>query len=322
MRPTDLHAVLEEMFRESLRAGAGVSQKLPGGLHVKVGVRGERRMVILWRGGDRVPGATECEIVGQDAGFYAPKYRSWKVQESDSAVLIQEGYQGELCTHAWGMNVHFDEKNAYGNAAVCQSCGGSWRRQVPRRGKAAEVYLYNGQKIRHSVLQRWVERGPVPGVGALRDPDAEAVREFGAVLRQAGPTSLPAEEPDAAPLAPEQAKREQEARDAAEKAHLIGLLTCVMLHHAAVNPWFRQGHVIAARRKFLKDAALEDLREECRGRLFAWAFPAARPYVFLVVHWASYGARWRHAHRALPVKATAARKARKPRTPRKAVAAA
>ncbi len=305
--------VLAEMFTVSGQQGAQVHRRLFSGLHVKVGVRGERRMIIVWRDGDRLPSAKECEIVGEDAGFYDPKYRAWRCKESDSAFLIQEGYAGSICEHEWGFVYHMNARPQFAQGQVCRRCGVRVAVHSSRRANGKTRYAYDKWELREHVWERWLKRGPVPG-SLVTLPHHD----------DPGDTSPP---PVAAePLTPQQeaaqAERGQEAQDAAEKAHLIGLLTCVMLHHAAVNPWFRQGHVIAARRKFLKDSALEDLREECRGRLFAWAFPAARPYVFLVVHWASYGARWRHAHRALPVKATASRKARKPRTPRKAVAAA
>lgn len=88
-----LPRLLEEMFTASAERKAAVHRKLMSGLHVKVALRGEKRQVILWRDGGRLPSRKECEVIARDAGFQNPKYRLWKCQESDEAFLLTEGPQ-------------------------------------------------------------------------------------------------------------------------------------------------------------------------------------------------------------------------------------
>lgn len=71
-----LAPLLDEMFGQSRASGNPVTRQLLGGLNVKVRERAGKRMVIVWRVGNALPGATECEIVGQDAGLIAPKFRT------------------------------------------------------------------------------------------------------------------------------------------------------------------------------------------------------------------------------------------------------
>ncbi|MDO4246854.1 MAG: hypothetical protein Q4C89_12590 [Deinococcus sp.] len=88
-----LPRLLEEMFTASAERRAAVHRKLMSGLHVKVALRGEKRQVILWRDGERLPSRKECEVIARDAGFQNPKYQTWKCKEADEAFLLTEGPQ-------------------------------------------------------------------------------------------------------------------------------------------------------------------------------------------------------------------------------------
>lgn len=93
-----LSDLLEEMFETARQSGAGVHRRLTSGLHVKVGLRGQRKMIIVWREGDKLPSRKECEIVARDGGIIAPKYRTWRCTESDDAFLIMEGHKAATTT--------------------------------------------------------------------------------------------------------------------------------------------------------------------------------------------------------------------------------
>lgn len=302
MLPTSpaLSEVLATMFAASAEQGAGVHQRLSSGLHVKVGVQGARRMMIVWRDGDRLPGGKECEILGEDAGFYAPKYRSWTCKESDSAFLITDSFRGEVCRHTWGLSVHFDGAKEFGYASSCQTCGATWMHTSSRRGKK-ESWHYNGQTVRETVFHRRLVEGPVPAVAQPQPAPPAPVR----------PAPLPQTREQRA----EALKARQEAQERALAQHLRGLLTCVAFRSACRSPWFARHQALEARRSFLKGATLAQLREECGGRWFASHFPRAVPYVLLAC-------RWQQQARALPLKATPERKVKAPRKRRtKAVAA-
>ena len=135
MSGESLVGLLDQMFAASVQHQGQVHRKLASGLHVKVGVRGDKRMIILWRDGDRLPSAKECEIVGEDAGFFDPKYRTWQCKESESAFLVTEGYQGEPCEHAWGFRVVVDSNKVTGHYQTCLKCGIKAQVLTPRRGK-------------------------------------------------------------------------------------------------------------------------------------------------------------------------------------------
>lgn len=97
-----------------------------------------------------------------------------------------------------------------------------------------------------------------------------------------------------------------------ERGRLIGLLTCVSLRFALINPgWFARAVVIGARRAAIQNAKTEDLWAEVKSHWGRLNIRLALPYVLLVC-------RWQHMTRALPAQATAA-KVRRPR--KKAVAA-
>lgn len=85
-----LSALLAEMFAVSAERRGAVHRRLKSGLHLKVAVRGQKRLVILWREAGRLPSRKECEIVARDAGFTHPSYRMWRCQESDEAFLLTE----------------------------------------------------------------------------------------------------------------------------------------------------------------------------------------------------------------------------------------
>lgn len=161
IEPGSLTPLLEALFERSAQEGAGVHTQLRSGLHLKVAQRGERRQVIVWRDGDRLPSGKECEIVGDDAGMIHPAFRSWQCKESPQAFLITDAFKGQLCTHAWGMTVHFDEDRVTGHTSTCTACGARWRTSTPKRGKKLSAF-YNGKPIRAGVLERFLLRGPVP----------------------------------------------------------------------------------------------------------------------------------------------------------------
>lgn len=298
MSGESLVGLLDQMFAVSVQHGAQVHRKLMSGLHVKVAVRGDRRMIIVWRGGGKLPSGKECEVVGEDAGFYDPKYRLWKCKESDEAFLITEGYRGPLCDHEWGFKVAVDSDKAVGHYTTCLKCGVKLQVLTPRRGKKPK-YGYGKWELREHVFERWSVRGPA-GDDLAEQPHHQ----------DEASTAPPVVEPLLPPpLTEEAAKR---LRDEAEKAKLVGLLTCIAFRSACVDPWFRRHEVIRNRLNYLKNSKLDELREECRGRWFRSHFWHSVPYVLLLC-------RWPLMTRALPAQATPAPKARKPR--KKAVAA-
>lgn len=138
-----LPGLLAEMFAVSAERGAGVHRRLNSGLHLKVAVRGQKRQVILWRDGGRLPGRKECEIVARDAGFTHPAYRMWRCQESDEAFLLTERppaahpaapeLRGEVC----GLCRH-GERAGCGMVACelgWEAHDGLWSQEVSKKGK-------------------------------------------------------------------------------------------------------------------------------------------------------------------------------------------
>ncbi len=300
--------LLEQMFTASQQSGGGVHRKLMSGLHLKVGVRGERRMVIVWREGERLPSAKECEVVGEDAGFYEPKYRTWPCKESEDAFLIEEGYRGPLCDHAWGFQVAVSSDKATGYYTTCTRCGIKAQVLTPKRGKK-QRYGYGKWELRPHVFERWTQRGPAgDDLGEQPHHSDEGSQE---------PPVLAAM-PPAAPAhaltrqgAAEAAKRAEEQRREALANKLRAGLLVVSFWSACVNRWFRHATVIGSRRSYLTNADLETLQDEVSGGWFTRSIRWALPYALLLC-------RWRHLTRALPLVATPAPKASRPR--KKAVA--
>ena len=298
MSGESLVGLLDQMFAVSVQHGAQVHRKLMSGLHVKVAVRGDRRMIIVWRGGGKLPSGKECEVVGEDAGFYDPKYRLWKCAESEEAFLITEGYRGPLCDHEWGFKVAVDSDKAVGHYTTCLKCGVRLQVLTPRRGKKPK-FGYGKWELRAHVFERWSVRGPA-GDDLAAQPHHQ----------DEGSTAPPVVEEPPPPLTAEAA---QQQLDETEKAKRVGLLTCIAFRSACVDPWFGNHWVIRNRLNHLKNSNLEELQQECGGRWFRSHFWRAVPYVWLLCN-------WRQITRALPAQATPAPKKRKSR--KKAVALA
>ncbi|MBZ9713788.1 hypothetical protein [Deinococcus multiflagellatus] len=324
MPPTEanLPGVLDDLFAAAAARGNGVRHKLANGLRLKAGLRGERRLLLVWRSGDRLPSATECEIVGHDAGFFQPRYQLRPCAESPNAFLITEGYRGDVCEHTWGPTDPLQMGKVKGERCVCTHCGAQWTRLDGRR----PTTTYNGQKVRPAVLERWQVRGPVPPQITEEVPAEvlEALAEDRADVPVYEPAPSWRDRKAAKKAAPvdREAEARQQARDAAERKRLSGLLGLVDFWCIFWDPWFQRATVIAVRRDYLKGADLEDLRAEVRGRYFQQTLPHALPYVLLAL-------RWRHVARALPEVATPApvaskrgRKASTTRKPRSRKAAA
>ena len=297
--------LLDEMFAASQQTGAGVHRQLSSGLHVKVGLRGQRRMIIVWRSADKLPSAKECEILGEDAGLYDPKYRLWRCQESEDAFLITEGYRGELCDHRMEFFMHVNARPKFQKAWRCSKCGIVAGVAYSTRKSAKEKHFYGKWELREHVWQAWCKRGPA--TDALSDQPHHKHEGISA-------PPVAAAKPKAKASPKTDAQRQAE-RDKAERRHLTGLLTCVSFAAACRNRWFRNDFVMQARRAYLEAAKLPELREEVSGRWFAHSYRHALPYALLAC-------RWRHQYRALPLKATAAKRSRKPRRKKAEVAAA
>ncbi|GHG18536.1 hypothetical protein GCM10017784_07130 [Deinococcus indicus] len=309
MRPTDtLRPLLEEMFTTSADLAAGVHRKLPGGLHVKAAVKGERRMLIVWRTADRLPSARECEVVGAAAGMITPTFRSWQCRESQDAFLVTEGFTGQACTHDWNT-----APVEGGHASTCGRCGATWERT--RSGRArTERLTYNGEKVSPARFAQFLERGPA---GKQSAEQAAAVVPAAQEPLWAAPevqTPLPPPPPRHRP--PRKAARPsipETPAEQAERARLIGLLTCITFWSACWSPWFQRAVTIDMRRATLRASTLDELRDEIRSVYVRRTLPYAVPYVLLAC-------RWRHMTRALPERATPKPKTRRPsqKTTRKA----
>lgn len=315
MPPTEsLAPLLDEMFSQSVASGSPVTRRLLKGLNVKVLERAGKRQIIVWRSGRALPGATECEIVGQDAGMFQPKCQNWQCRESDQAFLIKEAWQGELCTHTWGPADPFVEGKATGERCVCTRCGADWTRLTGPRGKVTLTYSDSVVK-RESVWNRWLVTGPAPA------PHVEEIPSE--VLEELDSTPAPTvqrphwrdRQKTEKPVVDHAAVARQQERDARERQRLSGQLMCVSFWCAVWGPWFRRSVVIGMRRDYLKGAPLDELRDEVRSGYHQRTFRFALPYVLLLC-------RWRHVARALPEHATPAPKPKRKSAPRKRKATA
>ncbi|KQR40790.1 hypothetical protein [Deinococcus sp. Leaf326] len=317
--------VLSEMFAA---AGSDDSshRRLSSGLHVKVGTRGARRMVIVWRDGDRLPGRTECQVVGEDAGFYAPKYRSWKVQKSADAFLIEEGYQGELCRHEWATPTEYVVKRLMGYTATCLICGAVWRQE--KRAKSV-AHVYNGETRREPTFDRFLILGPVPANAealAPQAPQAAPVVSQPAVRRDAGEVAalLHMSHKERRAQKEREVKRRKDAIEQARTererpvvARYVRVLTLCALGSAVRHPgWFSRPAILQARVAWIKGAKLPELREDLHSRHGRSMLAYSVTMLLLIL-------RWPQIMRALPAEATAAtaaapaKAAKKPRAPRK-----
>lgn len=296
MRPTDtLRPLLEEMFTTSADLAAGVHRKLPGGLHVKAAVKGERRMLIVWRTADRLPSARECEVVGAAAGMITPTFRSWQCRESQDAFLVTEGFKGQACTHDWN-TVPVDG----GHASTCGRCGATCERTRSSRSRT-ERLTYNGEKVSPARFAQLLERGPAGEQAAAVVPAAQEP------LWAAPEVQTPVPPPPPRQQAPRKAARPagpETPAEQAERTRLIGLLTCITFWSACWSPWFQRAVTIDMRRATLRGSTLDELRDEVRSAYVRRTLPYAVPYVLLAC-------RWRHLTRALPEHATPIPKTRK-----------
>lgn len=156
-----LGSQLAKAVEVSRETGQPVRLTLGKGLNLKVLTR-RTTMILAWRGDGRVPSDKECEIVGEDAGFYDPKWEAWTCSESARARLITEGFTGQLCQHEWSQPVHFNMRPKFAWRFSCRRCGcvievlGSTRSQK-------QTYGYDGWDLRESVFEKWKTCGPVPG---------------------------------------------------------------------------------------------------------------------------------------------------------------
>lgn len=331
----DLVDVLDQMFAVAARTGSD-RRRLGNGLHVKVGLRGTQRMVILWRDGDRMPSRTECEIVSDDAGFYAPHNQSWRIENvTDSAILIRESYRGELCSHNWGTPTDYVVKRTTGYTATCLLCGAVWRQE--KRQKHVH-HIYNGTSRRESMFDRLLVLGPVPANAealAPQQPQAAPVVPEIAVRHDAGEVAALQH----MSYQERRAQKEREVKrrkDAVEQARTererpivaryVQLLTLCAFGMAVRHPgWFDRPVVMRARVAYLKGLKLAELREDLHSKHGRSMLGYSVPMLLLAL-------RWPQIMRALPVQATAApaatpakpaKKLRAPRKPRaKAVEAA
>lgn len=138
-----LPELLAEMFAVSAERGASVHRRLKSGLHLKVAVRGGKRLVILWREAGRLPSRKECEVVARDAGFTHPNYRTWRCRESEEAFLLTERppaappaapeLRGQVC----GL-CRYGERSGCGMVACAlgwEAHDGLWSQEVSKKGK-------------------------------------------------------------------------------------------------------------------------------------------------------------------------------------------
>ncbi|MDR6753464.1 hypothetical protein [Deinococcus soli (ex Cha et al. 2016)] len=313
MQAESLAPLLEEMFEQSRASGNPVTRQLLKGLSVKARERGGKRMLIVWRAGKGIPGATECEIVGQDSGLIAPKFQTWQCRESDQAFLITEGWQGELCTHAWGPTDPLVEGKATGERCVCTRCGADWTRLTGPRGKV--TLTYNGSSVkREAVWNRWLVTGPAPAphVEEVEEIPPEVLEELASQPVQTAqrPHWRDRQKADK-PVVDHVAVARQQELDAQERQRLSGPLLVVSLWCATWDPWFRRAVAIGIRRDYLKSAPLPELRAEVRGGYHQRTYPHAWRVVLLLC-------RWKHVTRALPEHATPAPKPKRKSAPRNA----
>ncbi|MFB9994096.1 hypothetical protein ACFFLM_19235 [Deinococcus oregonensis] len=166
MKPTPREEALAQLFALAAETELAYRCALPDGVQLKVAVHGERRLVCAWhQDGERL-GSVLCEEIGEDAGFYDPRIKPWVCAESTHAHLIIDGFQGALCEHQWGVNMHFDERLQFGNLHKCELCGVTLTCASARRGNRV-TYTYDVWQIRENIYQRWAKRGPV--LGALQE---------------------------------------------------------------------------------------------------------------------------------------------------------
>lgn len=158
---TTLPEALAYLFGGVTAGGPALLCSLPDGLHLKVVLRGERRLIGAWSDVTRLS-PQACEEIGEDAGFYDPVVKPWACAESPRAFLIVEGFRGELCDHDFGLLAHYDAKNEFGNLGHCQKCRVLVQRAHARRGRR-ETCTYDRWELRTHIWQRWLKRGPVPG---------------------------------------------------------------------------------------------------------------------------------------------------------------
>lgn len=153
---------LDQMIPAAQEGGPAIICRLDDGLGLKMVRRRERLMLAAWRVDGRPIKASDAEEIGEDAGFYDPRFKAWQCAESEQALLITEGFTGDLCAHVWAVNMHFDARLEFGNIYRCGACGVTLTRTLARRG-SSDVCSYDNWDVRLHIFGRWAKRGPVPG---------------------------------------------------------------------------------------------------------------------------------------------------------------
>lgn len=153
--------VLQALIASAQASGQAALCEL-GGQHFKVVVRKGRVLVGAWVDAPRRLSDKECEEIGEDAGFYDPKFGPFSFAECRTARLIAEGYTGPLCDHECPLPAHFDGRDSFGDIAKCIKCGVLLTVTQSRRGQRQE-FGYDTWNLRKHVYVAWRRRGPPPG---------------------------------------------------------------------------------------------------------------------------------------------------------------
>lgn len=153
--------VLQALAASAQASGQAALCEL-GGQHFKVVVRKGRLLVGAWVDAPRRLSDKECEEIGEDAGFYDPKFGPFSFAECRTARLIAEGYTGPLCDHECQLSMHVDCRDNFSNMGRCAKCGTVMAITQARRGQR-QTFSYGDWELRPHIFQAWQRRGPLPG---------------------------------------------------------------------------------------------------------------------------------------------------------------
>lgn len=134
---------------------------LPAGVQLAL-LSSEPLSVLLWRDSGRTPTPHLCEDIGEDCGLYSPVFAPDPQQRYPGAVVITEGFTGQLCTHEFSFPVHGDGRLHFFHSRTCMHCRVNVATVHSRRGRQISCE-YGGWAVRAHIFHAWTGRGPVPG---------------------------------------------------------------------------------------------------------------------------------------------------------------